>query len=386
MFKLLKNAHVFAPEDMGIKDILIAGDRIAMVEKDINISGLAIEEYVLNGKLALPGFIDQHVHIIGGGGEAGYTSRTPEVMLSKLTTSGITTVAGLLGTDGTTRHVESLLARARGLEAEGISTYIYSGCYQLPTCTITGSIRNDIILIDKVIGAGEIAISDHRSSQPTIDELKRVAAEARVGGMLSGKAGVVHLHVGNGNGMLSMLFEIVESTEIPITQFVPTHINRRRELLEDGIRWGRMGGYIDITSGVSPKADVDKSIKPSEAIRMCIEGGVPLENITMSSDGNGSMPLFNEKGEIKGLLVADPHTLYEEFKDLAREIGIDKAASVVTSNVAKRLKNYPQKGYIAVGSDADIVVMDENMGIEMVFAKGRLMVDKGQAIIKGTFE
>lgn len=386
MFRLLKNARIFAPEDIGVKDILIVGDKIAVVGNDLNISGVSLDVYDLKGRILLPGFIDQHVHIIGGGGEAGYASRTPEVMLSKLTTSGITTVAGLLGTDGTTRHMESLLAKARGLETEGISTFIYTGCYQVPTCTITGSIRSDIILIDKVIGAGEIAISDHRSSQPTIDEIKRIAAEARVGGMLSGKAGVVHLHVGSGRSMLSMLREIVISTEIPITQFVPTHINRCGKLLEDGIKWGKEGGYIDITSGVSPKTKVDESIRPSDAVKICIDNGVPAENITMSSDGNGSMPLFDQKGDAIGLLVADPQTLYEEFAAMAQRIGLERAASVVTANVAKRLKIYPQKGNIGIGSDADMLVLNDRLEVDKVFARGKLMVDNGQAVVKGTFE
>lgn len=386
MFRLLKNARIFAPEDIGIKDILIVGDKIAAVGEDLDISGISMDIHDLRGRILVPGFIDQHVHIIGGGGEAGYASRTPEVMLSGLTTSGITTVVGLLGTDGTTRHMESLLAKARGLEAEGISTFIYTGCYQVPTCTITGSIRSDIILIDKVIGAGEIAISDHRSSQPAIDEIKRIAAEARVGGMLSGKAGVVHLHVGSGKSMLSMLREIVESTEIPITQFFPTHINRCAKLLEDGIRWGREGGYIDITSGLSPEAKADESVRPSEAIKYCMENGVPAENITMSSDGNGSMPLFDQKGEIEGLLVADTHTLYEGFADLAGGMGLERAVRIVTANVAKRLKIYPQKGNIGPGSDADILVLNDRIEIEKVFAGGKLMVDCGQAVVKGTFE
>lgn len=390
MFKILKGGRIFDPEEVGKKDVLIAGNFIANIGDDIP----PLPEYGdvevidITDMYMVPGFLDQHVHIIGGGGEAGFASRTPEVMLSQVIRAGITTVVGCLGTDGTTRHMTSLLAKARGLDAEGITAYIYSGSYQVPTRTITENIRNDIILIDKVLGCGEIAISDHRSAQPDKEDIKKLAAEARVGGILSGKAGVLHLHVGDGHRKLGMLFEILEETEIPVTQFTPTHINRNPDLLEDGIKFAKIGGIIDITSGVSPYSGARKSVKPSKAIKYCLEQGVPIENITMSSDGNGSMPIFNEKGEIQGLMVAGMDSLYREFKDLVREEGIKlaDALKVITVNPARSLKLYPQKGTLRKGSDADIVVMDGDLEIKYVFAKGKCMVKDGKAIVKGTFE
>lgn len=390
MFKILKGGRLFSPDDIGKKDVLIAGNFIANIAESINPAQDygEVEVIDLRGKYVVPGFIDQHVHIIGGGGEAGFASRTPEVMLSHVTRAGITTVVGCLGTDGTTRHMASLLAKARGLEAEGISTYIYTGAYEVPTRTITENVRNDIILIDKVIGTGEIAISDHRSAQPGKEEIKKLAAEARVGGILSGKAGVLHLHVGDGQRKLGMIFEILEETEIPITQFTPTHINRNPYLLEDGIKFARMGGMIDMTSGVSPASGARKSVKSSKAIKYCIEKGASIENITMSSDGNGSMPLFDEKGNIQGLLVAELDSLYQEFKALVKDEGLklSDALKVITQNPAKSLKLYPKKGAIQIGSDADIVVMDKDLNIEYVFAKGKIMVKEGNVVVKGTFE
>lgn len=383
MFKILKGGTVLSPEDLGRKDLLIAGNVVANITDSINPSPEYGEVDVIDveGKYVVPGFVDQHEHIIGGGGEAGYASRTPEVMLSHITTCGITTVVGCLGTDGTTRHMEGLLAKARGLESEGISTYIYTGSYEVPTRTITGGVRKDIILIDKVVGCGEIAMSDHRSAQPDKEDLAKLAAEARVGGILSGKAGVLHLHVGDGKRKLKMLFDILEETEIPITQFTPTHINRNLSLLEDGIKFAKMGGMIDMTSSII-------NMKASQAIRYCLDKGVSIDNITMSSDGNGSMPSFDEKGQIQGLAVAGPDSLYKEFKDLVVKEGlsIQDALKVITINPAKSLKIWPAKGSLGIGSDADIVVLDKDLNIEYVFAKGRCMVEKGVPIVKGTFE
>jgi beta-aspartyl-dipeptidase (metallo-type) len=236
-------------------------------------------------------------------------------MLSDLTTAGITTAIGVLGTDSVTRHLESLLAKARGLENEGISTWIYTGAYALPSPTITGKVRSDIVLIDKVVGC-KIAMSDHRSSQPAKEAIASLAAEARVAGMLSGKAGIVHIHMGDGRRKLDWLFEIVAETELPITQFTPTHLGRNTDLLADGIRFARAGGMLDVTT--SSSAISSQRIQAVEAIKMCVEAGVPLDRITMSSDGNGSMPAFNEKRELIGLVVASPQSLHETVRQIVK--------------------------------------------------------------------
>lgn len=387
MFTLLKNGRVYAPNDLGIMDVLFVNDKVARIDKNIDVHALGddVKIFDLTGMKIVPGFIDQHVHIIGGGGEGGFATRTPEVMLTDLTTAGITTVVGVLGTDDVTRHMESLLAKARGLEQEGISAWIYSGSYPIPTPTITGSVRRDIILIDKVIGTGEIAMSDHRSSCPTKQQFAELAAEARVGGILSGKAGVLHLHIGPGPKRLQWLFELLEETDIPITQFTPTHINRTRELLEEGIKFAKLGGMIDITT--SSQKIAPKRIQPPEAIQICIENQVPLDRITFSSDGNGSMPEFDENNKYCGLIAASPASTYRAIQKIVQEgiLPLEDVLKFVTINPAQSLK-LPGKGQIADGFDADIVVLNDALEIQHVFAKGVCMIQDGAPIVKGTFE
>lgn len=388
-FTLLKGAQVLSPENLGVQDILIAGNKVAAIAPALQEpAGYDCEVIDLTGAILTPGLIDSHVHLIGGGGEGGFATRTPEVLLSKITTSGVTTVAGCLGTDGTTRHVESLLAKARGLEEEGISTYIYTGAYEVPTPTITGNVRRDIIMIDKIIGAGEIAMSDHRSAQPTKDDYQKLAAEARIGGMLSGKAGVVDMHMGDGEDGLTLLFAITANGEIPKTQFLPTHVNRNAKLFHESIEWAKQGGYMDITSGVSPASGSAKSIKPSTAVKKALEAGVALAQITMSSDGNGSMPIFDDKGNTIGVGVASQYSLLEEVCDMVKREGIslEDAIQTVTGNVAKALKLWPAKGCVSIGADADFLVLDQKLNLQHVFAKGRRMVKNGEAIVRGTFE
>lgn len=390
MFKILKGGTVYNPEFIGEKDVLVSGNIIANIADNISPSKSygEVEVIDIRGKYIVPGFIDQHVHIIGGGGEGGFQSRTPEILLSHITRAGVTTVVGCLGTDGTTRSMKSLIAKARGLETEGISTYIYTGSYEVPTQIITDNVRNDIILIDKIIGCGEIAISDHRSAQPSKEDIKKLAAEARVGGMLSGKAGVLHLHVGNGHSMLKMLFEILEESEIPITQFTPTHLNRNKDLLEESITFAKMGGMIDFTSSTRPESPSSKTIKASRAVMYCLEKGVSISNISMSSDGNGSLPKFDERGQFQRLDVAAVDSLYQEFKDLVKAEGLEisEALKIITVNIAKSLKLYPKKGALLAGSDADIVILNQDLEIEHVLAKGKFMVRGRENIVKGTFE
>lgn len=389
-FTMIRNAHIFAPEDLGIQDMLLAGEKIAGIGKGIEPpQGIECREVDLKNARVLPGFIDGHVHMIGGGGEGGFHTRTPELVLSKVTLSGVTTVCGLLGTDGTTRHVESLLAKARGLENEGLSTYIYTGAYELPTPTITGSVRKDIVMIDKIIGAGEIAMSDHRSGQPQAWDYRRLAAETRVGGMISGKCGIINMHMGDGRNGLKYLFEITEDGEIPKTQFLPTHINRNKKLFAEGIEWAKEGGYMDITSGIDPShPGSENAVKPSEAAKKALDAGVPLSHITMSSDGNGSMPVFDEAGNPIGVGVGDQHSMFTEFRDMVQKenIPIDQAIQILSTNVAKALKIYPKKGILAPQSDADFIVISDDFELAHVWARGQQMVAGGQAIVKGTFE
>lgn len=390
--KLIRQAEVYAPEYLGKKDILVINDKIVAIEDQISggFDQLTVEEIDGSSLIATPGFIDCHFHILGGGGEGGYQNRTPEVTLSQLTTAGVTTVVGCLGTDGVGRDMVALISKAKGLEAEGISTYVYDGSYRLPLDPVTDSLIKDFLTIDKVIGIGEIAVSDHRSSQPSFEEFTRAVADARVGGMLSGKAGIINVHLGGGKRQYELLLQTVKETEIPISQFLPTHANRTSELFEASIAFAKMGGTIDFTASEDPDfwEREDDEVRFSKGLKRLLDEGIGLDQFTMTSDGQGSLPYFDENNQFIGLGVGSSRALMVGIKEAVQveQIPLEIALRAITSNPAKILK-LAQKGRIAPGMDADLCLLNQDtLDVETVIAKGKVMVDKKNVKVWGTFE
>ena len=380
MFTLIKNARVYSPADIGIKDVLVAAGRIMHIGDSITLPLGWGECEVIDAeeKALVPGFIDMHIHMLGGGGEGGPATRTPEIMLSEITRYGVTTAVGVLGTDGTTRSIPSLITKAKALELEGLTTYIYTGAYEVPTPTLTGSVRDDVILVDKVIGVGEVAISDHRSAHPNLDELGRLAMEARVGGLLGGKPGICHFHVGPGKAGIQPIFDLLETSDIPVHTFLPTHCGRSTMLMDQAVRLAKMGGQFDLTAGSRIAEQIDYVLKE----------GAPLEKVTVSSDGNGSLPRFDEKGNFIGLGVGSVEAVQKAFVSMVQELGmsISNALHIVSCNQAHMLQLDGKKGCIKVGADADMVLLHSDLSVADVWALGQHMVSEGKPIVLGTFE
>ncbi len=386
---LVRGAEVFAPEPLGRRDLLIGAERILRIAPHIPRPRPAlISTRVVDarGRILCPGLVDQHVHLAGGGGEGGFDHRTPPLAFSQLTLAGVTTAVGLLGTDGVTRSVQDVVASTRALTQLGITGYAYTGAYALPTRTITGSVRADILMVGEVLGCGEIAIADDRGSHPSEQDLAVLAAEARVGGLLSGKAGVVHLHVGDGVRGLSSLFRLVSDHEIPIRHLVPTHLNRRRALLEDARRFAALGGTVDLTAGIRPEGPDHVSIAPWDALKDLLLEGVDPARITMSSDAGGSSPIFDRQGRLLTITQIQPAVLWESVRrSVAVGVPLETVLATVTAHPARVLE-LSHKGRVVEGADADFLLLDEDLGIREVWARGRRLVAEGVAEVRGPFE
>lgn len=373
----IKNAHVYAPQDKGIQDVWIAGVKIEAVSKTLPIID-GIDCIDATGKILTPGLIDRHVHITGGGGEGGFCTQAPAVTASRLIHGGLTTVVGLLGTDGVTRSVENLVAKAKGLKDQGISVYCMTGAYGYPSTTITDSVQKDIVFIEEIIGC-KLALSDHRSSHVTSEELMHLASDVRVAGMLSKKAGILTLHLGDEKQGLQMVMDILDQTDIPIKTFQPTHVNRNLALLQQAISFAKRGGTIDITC--------DSTEGVYQALMKIKEEGVCMDQVTLSSDGQGSWSKYDARGNLLQIGVSDVDTIYKQIVYLVKQKNwsMEDALALGCRNVAKALELYPQKGVIQKGSDTDLLLWDKDLNLDTVIAQGNILMKNGKLLTKEMF-
>ena len=296
----------------------------------------------------------------------------------------MTSVVGVLGTDDTTRDTKSLLAQTRALREEGLGAWCHTGGYHFPPVTLTGSVRDDIVHLDPVIGVGELAISDHRSSQPTLDELLRVASDAHVAGLISGKAGIVHLHLGDGERGLDLVRAALHSAELPARVFNPTHINRRKALFDEALSLARAGSTVDITA--FPVDEDEDAWAADVALVRYFDSGAPANRITISSDGGGCLPVFNAEGEITSMDIGSPQSLIGTLAALQqRGVALEAALPALTSNVADILRLH-DRGRIAVGNCADFLVLDDQFELRDVMIAGIWHVRNGAQKVSGQFE
>ena len=377
---LIKNARVFAPQDLGKNDVLMVNDRIVAVGQNLAPQLPDLEILDASGKILTPGFFDQHIHVTGGGGEGGPSTRTPELVLSELISCGTTSVVGVSGTDYTTRSIPNLLAKVRALQTEGVSAWMYTSNYKYPATTLTDSIANDLFFVPEVIGV-KIALGDHRSSVPTAQQVLAVLAEVRVGAMIAGKTGFLHIHTGNIPGAFEMYDEIL-AKGFPIKHIRPTHCGRIRHVFDSAVEFCKKGGWIDITTGASCCFD-----HPAQAVIEAIGMGVDPTHITLSTDGHGSVPRFNEKGEMVGLGVGGVDGNLKETIRLISDckMPIEQALLFTTKNVGDAL-GFKDQGRVEVGACANACLFTEDFNLTHVVARGRVMMRDGEVVVKGTFE
>ncbi|MDO5018028.1 MAG: beta-aspartyl-peptidase [Lagierella massiliensis] len=375
---LIKNAHIYAPEDLGVKHIIVSFDKIVDIVDEI--PNINFEEvYDAKNRILMPGIIDQHIHITGGGGEGGFETKVPELQLSKLVQAGITTVVGLLGTDSITRSVENLVSKAIALTHEGIKTYALTGSYEYPSPSITDSIRKDMVFIDSIIGV-KIAANDHRDSALDYKELARIGTDARVSGMISGKSGHVTVHLGGGKFLLNQIRQALDFSNLPASTFRPTHVNRDKDLYLDALKFAKDGGYIDATCKMS------KYLSDVQAYKLAKEEDV-LDRLTFSSDGYGSWSKYDEEGNLTDIGYSPVDTGLQTIKDLVESNEpFEEVIKPFTSTVAKSLKLEKKVGYIKSGHSSNFLILDDNLNLCCVMSMGKWMMKEKEILVKGLYE
>jgi beta-aspartyl-dipeptidase (metallo-type) len=391
MFKLIVGGEVYTPEKLGKANILIAGDKIIAVGEDIKAPG-AYECEIIDaaGKIVYPGWIDPHIHITGADDSQGPYGHTYDASYQDIVESGVTTAVGTLGGELWVRTLEQLYWKAIELEMMGLTTYIYTGCFHIPPPTITGTVRGDVILIDKVRGC-KTAISDATTSHHTWREMAELVSEVNIGAETVKKTAVTHVHVGRRPQRMDMLFEVIENTGLSPKGIVPTHVNRATpDVIAQGIEWAKRGGYVDLTTQMRKEEGTLTGLKTDLAVKRMLAEGCPIEGITISSDANCPMAIRDTKGKQIAIYIAPVDFTRREIRDIVhnRITPFEEALKMVTTNPAKCLGVDERKGRIAEGYDADIVIADkpESLRVEKVYAKGKMLVDSGKSLWQGYYK
>lgn len=368
MFTLIENAHVYAPAPTGRASLLVAGGKIAKVgdvdRRALDALGVEYEAIDASGCVLTPGLVDPHQHLLGGSGEKGFSSQTPEFFLSEIVRWGITTVVGTLGVDTTMKTLPGLLAKVKALREQGLAAYMWTGGYNVPPTTVMNSVRDDVLFIDEVIGTGEVAISDVRATDPDPRELARLVHDTYVGGLLSRKAGVTHFHVGEGPRRLQCLRDLLDEKvfQIEAGWLYPTHVSRSEELMLEAIELTRAGASVDV--------DVVQE-DFARWLRFYLDHGGDPACLTASSDAS----------------ITSPRTFYEQLCRTVVEhrFPLERVLPHFSTNAARILK-LESKGEIAVGRDADLLLMREgSLDVVHVMAGGRTMVRDGSVCVEERF-
>jgi beta-aspartyl-dipeptidase (metallo-type) len=362
---IIHNANVYNPSPIGINDILSINGLIVHIDKKKIESrplidlGIDVVELDVEGYILTPGFLDPHEHIIGGSGEEGFASRSPEIGLNEIVRGGITTVVGCLGVDTYTRNMPSLLAQCKTYNEEGITSYIYTGGYNIPPTTLSGGILEDMVKVAEVIGSGEVAVSDIRSSKASNREVAKLISQTYNGGILTGKAGVSHLHLGDANSHFDPVMQMVVEHDLNIKYIYPTHCGRNQKLLEQATQATKLGMTIDIDVG-------DDDLVPNLKKFRSLNGDEKY--LTLSSDAS----------------FCSPSCLYEQIIHAKKELNLnlEELLPFITTNTARILK-LPKKGKIEIDADADFnVINPTTFDLRYVIAKGQFFVRDGKPIHK----
>ena len=384
MFKLLKNGHVYSPEDLGVKDILLWEDRVIKIGEGLKIpEGFEGAEFDLSGKIIIPGIVDTHVHITGGGGEGGFTTRTSEITFEEIAEAGVTTLVGVLGTDGYARRVEDVLVKCMALREEGFDCYFLTGSYTFPITTMRGSVAEDIIFNEYCLGTGEVAHCDHRGSLMRYEEFTRLAADTRNGARLAGLKGVLNIHLGNYPDPADFFIRACEEDITFRPLIVPTHVTRKYDVFDSCLKFLEYGGQIDITAGSD--GDVSqKSYGSVEGLEIIYKKYGTLDRVTMTSDGNGSAPIWDELGNMIGMGKGSSKVLLADLKKATQRgiIPFEETLRTMTTIPAQvyGLKN--SAGKIVEKGTANFAVLDENLDLVETILNGNLVWLKGKGVVR----
>jgi beta-aspartyl-dipeptidase (metallo-type) len=382
---IIRNAHLFDPDEVGVRDILVAGERVVAIQEKLDTGGLDVVEVDAGGRRVVPGLVDGHAHVIGGGGNEGYASRIPELWVGELVSAGITTVVAPPGLDMIAKNLEGLLAKTYALDGEGVSAYVMVGGFQRPFRTVTGSLMTDIFAIEKVIGV-KVALGEVKSTAFTDDELAGLAAQLHYLAGATGKACLLHAHLGQSVEPAAGFLHAMKTSGRPAHCFQATHCNYTGDTMEAALQVAAAGGYVDFNPILSPDFGHPNAVPAADAIVRTLAEGADPSLVTMTTDGNASVPILLEDGT-RDSYEKSLDWMWQSTVELVTkyDVPLPQALSFVTSNPARAL-GLEHKGRVRVGGDADLLVLDDDLAITDVLSRGRRMVADGEVLVRSMYE
>src|SRR5204863_5302674 len=120
-----------------------------------------------------------------------------------------------------------------------------------------------------------------RSLNQSGQELAKLIRDTHIGGLLSGKSGRTHFHVGEEAAGLEPLREVVRDYAVQCEWLYPTHVHRTKQLLGEAIQLANEGAFVDMDV-------VEENI--AKWLPVYLENGGPLDKLTISSDMDSSTP------------------------------------------------------------------------------------------------
>lgn len=386
---LLTGGTVYSPDPLGRVDVLLVGTNVAAIFPHGKVAAAAVEgilgdvtEIDCNGATLVPGLVDGHLHIIGGGGGQGTESRIPELPADAILEAGITTCVGMPGVDTVSRSPSALHARASALSRLGVRSFTMAGGFRWPAPTVSGDLFTDLYHLDGLLGV-KIALGERLATAPDLAELTRLLTELQWLRGATGKAAVLHVHLGTRNSPVNLIRDALDASGADPSRVQITHANYSAATLDAAVELASIGCTIDVNPLLNP-GRVAGAVAPVEAIRRLLSEGRGPEGITVSSDGNASVPRILPHGELErfsyqlSLLDLVSALVSEGVADLSTALGF------VTRNPARALGIEPI-GSIAVGAPADLVVLDDELAVRHVVASGRLVVRDGTATSPSQF-
>jgi len=402
MSLLVKNARIVTSSDIFDADLLVEDGKIASISKSIN-SGAAEKQIDASGKLLLPGGIDVHTHF-----EMPFMGTTTADDFYSGTVSsaagGITTIidfavqqkGGTLSDAINSWHSkakdkavvdysfhvifrdvnEYTLKEVKEIVSSGITSFKVFTTYRkeglmledgeieqvMRTVSSNGGLvavhaENNGIAehnVSRFIKEGKMSAIYHALSKPQIVEGEAVQRMITLAGYTGARMYIVHLSSKMGRELIRdacqkgmqvfaetcphyLVFDDSVYNRQDAKNYVmspPIKSKEDREALWEGLSHG------DVKTVASDHADFtseQKSLGDSDFTK--IPNGVPGTEIII--------PILFTEGYRKG------------------RISLQRLVQITSTNAAKAYNLYPRKGTIAVGSDADFLILDPDKKVRL---------------------